>query len=101
MNIGSPNEKNPFLSERSLYLIKPLDLGLFNYGAGIYWLVGKIFHHFVKPNLMLKIRFVLSQSQFVTELKTCMFFKIKSNRFLHNMVRSIVGTLIEFFLTKK
>ena len=23
-------------------------------------------------------------------------FKIKSNRFLHNMVRSIVGTLIEF-----
>ena len=89
------NEKNPFLSERSLYLIKPLDLGLFNYGASL--LVGrKDFSSFCKTKSDVKNKICTVSESICYQAQDMYVFKIKSNRFLHNMVRSIVGTLIEF-----
>ena len=89
------DRKNPFLSERSLYLIKSLDLNLFNYGASL--LIGrKDFSSFCKAKSDVKNKICNVSEAICYRSQDIYVFKIKSNRFLHNMVRSIVGTLIEF-----
>ena len=89
------NQKNPFLSGRSLYLIKPFDLSLFNYGASL--LIGrKDFSSFCKSRSDVKNKICNVSESICYRSQDMYIFKITSNRFLHNMVRSIVGTLIEF-----
>ena len=88
-------KKNPFLYERSLYLIKPLDLNLFNYGASLF-IGSKDFSSFCKAKSDVKNKMCNVSESICYRSQDLYVFKIRSNRFLHNMVRSIVGTLIEF-----
>ena len=92
-------KKDPFLINRSFHHIKPIDLKLFNEGC-LYIIGEKDFSSFCKANSDVKNKFcnVIDASCFSS--KDMFIFRIKANRFLHNMVRSIVGTLIEFASSK-
>ena len=92
-------KKDPFLIGKTHLIFKDLDLDLFNSGAKL--LIGKKdFSSFCKSKSESKNKFcnVLEANCF--KIKNMYIFRIKSNRFLHNMVRSIVGTLIDFSLKK-
>ena len=86
--------KNPFLNETSWYLKTGLDLERMNKAAEI--LLGEQnFKCFSKP--------ITGKSTFVCDVKEAHWketeqgyvFTIKANRFLRNMVRAIVGTMID------
>ena len=92
-------KKDPFLLNRSYYFNRPLDLGLMNKAA----------------NELYNFRDFTSFSKLHTDTKTndCellnanwqkngeqLIFTVTANRFLRNMVRAIVGTLLEVGLEK-
>ena len=92
-------KKDPFLINRSFFYPKNLNLKLFNEGCSLI-LGEKDFSSFCKSKSDVKNRIcnvtyascILSKDMFI--------FKITANRFLHNMVRSIVGTLIDYSSSK-
>ena len=92
-------KKDPFLINRSFYHFKPIDLELFNEGC-LYILGEKDFSSFCKANTDLKNKVCNVIDAGCFSSKDMFIFRITANRFLHNMVRSIVGTLIEFSSSK-
>lgn len=94
------NLKSPFVQGMSYSLYKPLDVEQMNKAALI--LLGyKDFECFSKAHTDVKT-FLCNITKAVWEKsETGLVFTITANRFLRNMVRAIVGTLIEVGLGKK
>jgi len=92
-------KKDPFLINKSFYHIKPLDLQLFNEGC-LHIIGEKDFSSFCKTKSDVKSKICNVADAFCVSNQDMVIFKITANRFLHNMVRSIVGTLIDFSLSK-
>tara|TARA_Y100001968_G_scaffold258362_1_gene245332 strand:+ start:2509 stop:3288 length:780 start_codon:yes stop_codon:yes gene_type:complete len=90
-------EKDPFLIGRSYYFPRKLNIELMNLGAQI--LISKQdFSCFSKSKSDHNICDIKSASWFKS--KNMLIFKIEADRFLYNMVRCIVGTLIQIGLEK-
>jgi tRNA pseudouridine38-40 synthase len=87
-------EKNPFQTETAFYYRGKLDVAKMNEAAKILFEYDDFtsfsrLHTDVKTNLC-----KIYQAEWVTEGEM-LIFKIKADRFLRNMVRAIVGTLLE------
>lgn len=92
--------KSPFSEGRSYSLYQPLDFELMNKAAALL-LEYKDFECFSKAHTDVKTFLCeITYAQW-TLSKTEAIFTISANRFLRNMVRAIVGTLIEIGLKKK
>lgn len=92
--------KSPFSEGRSYSLYQPLDFELMNKAAALL-LEYKDFECFSKAHTDVKTFLCeITYAQW-TLSKTGAIFTISANRFLRNMVRAIVGTLIEIGLKKK
>jgi tRNA pseudouridine38-40 synthase len=92
--------KNPFISYQSWYFPLPLDLQKMNEASAI--LLGTHdFTSFAKLHTDVKTNIceVFSAEWHVDE--NGIFFEISANRFLRNMVRSTVGTLLEVGMGKE
>jgi len=90
-------KKDPFLIDRSYYFFKQLNIELMNKGAKI--LIGKQdFSCFSKSKSENNICDIQSANWFKS--KNMLIFQIEADRFLYNMVRCIVGTLINLGLEK-
>ena len=87
-------EKEPFLSEFSWFMRKPIDLNRMNEAAQ--YLIGKHdFASFAKSHSDVTNTFCeVSFAEWKFE-GSQLVFEIRANRFLRNMVRAIVGTLLE------
>lgn len=87
-------KKNPFLLNRSYYLYGALDLDLMNDAAQ------RLFHFsdfsaFSKSNTQVKTnKCIILHAKWHKE-EDAIVFTISANRFLRNMVRAIVGTLLD------
>lgn len=92
-------QKNPFLHKRSYQFAKPLDLELMNKAADIL-LYHKDFKCFSKSKTDVKTYTCDIQHAYWKKNGSQLVFFIQANRFLRNMVRAIVGTLIEVGLEK-
>jgi tRNA pseudouridine38-40 synthase len=89
------NKKDPFMQKRAYYLINKLDIKKMN-EACKYLLCNDDFKSFSKSKTDVKTYICDIQEAYWTQVDDDTFiFKIKANRFLRNMVRAIVGTLIE------
>jgi tRNA pseudouridine38-40 synthase len=92
--------KNPFLDELSWYFHQPLDIDLMNEAANFLFYYTD-FECFSKVNTDVN---TFECTIFEAHWKRCendqLVFTISANRFLRNMVRSIVGTLINIGLQK-
>ena len=92
-------KKDPFLHNKSFFHLRPLDLNLFNEGCS--YIIGeKDFSSFCKSKSDVKNKVCNVIYANCYSNNNMFIFQIKANRFLHNMVRSIVGTLIDFSLSK-
>ena len=90
-------KKDPFLINRSYFFSKKIDLKSMNEAASL--LIGKNnFSAFSKVNSDNPICVV--KSAYWMKSKNMLIFSIESDRFLYNMVRCIVGTLIDVGLKK-
>ena len=92
-------QKNPFLHKRSYQFAKPLDVELMNQATKI------LFDHedfkcFSKSKTDVKTYTCDIQYAHWQQDGSELVFYIQANRFLRNMVRAIVGTLIEVGLRK-
>ena len=92
-------QKNPFLQKRSYQFEKPLDLDLMNQAAKIL-IDHKNFKCFSKSKTDVKTYVCDIQQVHWQQNGSELVFIIQANRFLRNMVRAIVGTLIEVGLRK-
>lgn len=92
-------EKNPFLQKRSYQFAKQLDLDLMNQAAKIL-ISNKDFKCFSKSKTDVKTYICNIQHAYWQQNASELVFFIQANRFLRNMVRAIVGTLIEVGLGK-
>ena len=92
-------QKNPFLQKRSYQFAKPLDLDLMNQAAKIL-IDHKDFKCFSKSKTDVKTYVCDIQQVHWQQNGSELVFFIQANRFLRNMVRAIVGTLIEVGLRK-
>ncbi len=89
--------KDPFLIDRAYFFYQDLDLKLMNIGSEI--LIGKKdFSSFSKSKLENNICTVKAAKWYKS--RNMLIFSIEADRFLHNMVRCIVGTLIKLGLKK-
>lgn len=88
-------EKDPFKSDRSLLFSNQLDIEAMNKAAAI--LLGKQdFTSFSKLHTDVKTNICDVQSaEWVIESENSLYFEISADRFLRNMVRAIVGTLMD------
>tara|TARA_Y100001968_G_scaffold306472_1_gene323343 strand:+ start:932 stop:1666 length:735 start_codon:yes stop_codon:yes gene_type:complete len=90
-------QKDPFLIDRAYFFSKNLNMELMNQGASL--LVGKKdFSAFSKSKESNNFCEIISASWFKS--KNMLIFSIEADRFLYNMVRCIVGTLIDLGLQK-
>ena len=92
--------KNPFLKDQAYYIRKNLDFSKMNLAAL------KLFNYtnfkcFSKSNTDVKTYNCTIKKAVWVFRDNCWFFEISANRFLRNMVRAIVGTLIEIGEGKK
>ena len=87
-------EKNPFLYEQSYYIHFPLDLSLMN-KAGKILLQHTDFQCFSKVNTDVKTYNCQLKEAYWRKEENLLIFRITADRFLRNMVRAIVGTMIE------
>jgi tRNA pseudouridine38-40 synthase len=92
-------EKNPFRTETTLYFKGKLDVDIMNEAAKILFEFDDFtsfsrLHTDVKTNLC-----TIYQAEWQKE-GGLLIFKIKADRFLRNMVRAIVGTLLEVGMGK-
>ena len=92
-------QKNPFLQKRSYHFAKPLDLDLMNQAAKIL-IDHEDFKCFSKSRTDVKTYVCDVQEAYWQQNGSELAFYIQANRFLRNMVRAIVGTLIEVGLRK-
>ncbi len=91
--------KNPFTQELSWYFNQKLDVDLMNKAAGIL-LKHTDFQCFSKVNTDVNtFDCTIFEASWKTE-KDSLIFTISANRFLRNMVRAIVGTLVNVGLQK-
>ena len=89
------NRKDPFMQKRAYLIKNKLDLNKMN-EACKYLLNNNDFKSFSKSKTDVKNYICNIQEASWTQVDDNTFiFKIKANRFLRNMVRAIVGTLIE------
>lgn len=87
--------KNPFLNESSLYVFGNLNIELMNEAATYLYSVTD-FTSFSKVNTQtFTNNCTVTFAQWIKISDEEFVFKITANRFLRNMVRAIVGTLIE------
>ena len=92
-------QKDPFLEKRSYYFSKPLDIELMNQAATV-MLDHDDFKCFSKSRTDVKTYLCDIQEAYWEQNGSDLVFFIQANRFLRNMVRAIVGTLIEVGLKK-
>jgi len=92
-------QKDPFLEKRSYYFSKSLELELMNQAATV-MLDHDDFKCFSKSRTDVKTYLCDIQQAYWEQNGSDMVFFIQANRFLRNMVRAIVGTLIEVGLKK-
>ena len=92
-------KKNPFLQKRSYQFAKPLDVELMNQAAKIL-IDHEDFKCFSKSKTDVKTYICNIQHAHWQQEGSELVFFIKANRFLRNMVRAIVGSLIEVGLRK-
>ena len=92
-------QKNPFLQKRSYQFTKPLDVKLMNQAAKIL-IDHEDFKCFSKSKTDVKTYICDIQHAHWQQDGSELVFSIQANRFLRNMVRAIVGTLIEVGLRK-
>jgi tRNA pseudouridine38-40 synthase len=88
------SKKNPFLSGRAYFIHDPLDIDKMNQAAAS--LSDHIdFSCFSKSRTqVLTNNCTIFKAQW-KQVDDCLIFTISANRFLRNMVRAIVGTLLE------
>ena len=86
--------KNPFLSGYAYYLYGTLNVDLMNEGAGIL-LETKDFTSFSKVNTDTKTNICTVYYAKWDRERDELVFTVRADRFLRNMVRAIVGTLLE------
>ncbi len=86
--------KDPFVINKSYYLKKSLDLDLMNRAAKLL-LNYTNFKCFSKSKTDVKTYNCIITNAVLEKKEDTLVFKISANRFLRNMVRAIVGTLIE------
>lgn len=88
-------EKSPFLRHYSYELHYPLDFSKMNEAARIL-MEYEDFGAFCKSHADVKTTFCkITQAEWHQTSPNTWFFEITANRFLRNMVRAVVGTLIE------
>lgn len=92
-------QKDPFLEKRSYYFSKSLDIELMNQAATV-MLDHDDFKCFSKSRTDVKTYLCDIQQAYWEQNGSDMVFFIQANRFLRNMVRAIVGTIIEVGLKK-
>lgn len=85
--------KNPFLENLSWYYYKPLDLELMN-KAGDIIMQYEDFECFSKTNTDVKTFLCKVKQCYWTQNKDQLIMTVSANRFLRNMVRAIVGTMV-------
>jgi tRNA pseudouridine38-40 synthase len=87
--------KHPFVKELSTYIPQKIDIGQMNHAAQL--LLGKQdFTSFSKLHTDVKTNdCTVSQAQWIQVDQNQWQFEITANRFLRNMVRAIVGTLLD------
>ena len=89
--------KDPFFINRAYFFYKTINLELMNEGAAL--LIGENdFSAFAKAHPKNPVCYVKSACW--TRKKHLLVFSIESNRFLYNMVRCVVGTLIDLGVGK-
>ncbi len=87
--------KNPFLRQYSCELHYPLDFELMNEAAALL-LTYEDFGAFCKSHADVKTTLCqVTEARWVQTSETTWYFVIAANRFLRNMVRAVVGTLID------
>ncbi len=87
--------KNPFLQRYSLQLHTPIDFGRMN-AAARHLLQTTDFAAFAKVHTDVKTTLCeVSKAEWIRADDDSWYFEITANRFLRNMVRAIVGTLLE------
>lgn len=91
-------EKNPFLIDQSWNLRKELDLTRMNQASAV--LLGEQdFTSLSKANTDVKTNIcTITKAEWIVEKEGVIYFEITANRFLRNMVRATVGTLVEIGL---
>ncbi|WP_185856073.1 tRNA pseudouridine(38-40) synthase TruA [Blattabacterium cuenoti] len=89
-------EKNPFFQDFSWYCFYPLDIQKMNTASEILKNY-KNFSFFCKKksDKKSKICNIYNAYWSIEKNNTCFCFTIEANRFLRNMVRSIIGTLVD------
>ena len=92
--------KDPFLSESALYIIKPLDVEAMNTAAKVL-LEYTDFECFSKVKTDVKTFNCKITYAHWSQHEHKLVFTIRADRFLRNMVRAIVGTLLEVGLGKR
>jgi tRNA pseudouridine38-40 synthase len=87
-------QKNPFLAQAAYYVSHPLDVDLMNKAAAL-MLAYEDFECFSKSNTDVHTYLCdITRAEWIRENDRLVFY-ITANRFLRNMVRAIVGTLID------
>ncbi|MEB3004398.1 tRNA pseudouridine(38-40) synthase TruA [Capnocytophaga sp. G2] len=92
-------EKNPFLYEQSYYVYQPLAISQMNRACEIL-LRHNDFQCFSKTNTDVRTYICHLTEAFWREEDSLLIFRITADRFLRNMVRAIVGTMIEVGIGK-
>jgi len=92
-------EKNPFLQDLSWYFSLPLDMEAMNKAAQSL-LSFKDFKSFSKSKTDVKTYICKIEKAYWKKTDKQLIFQITADRFLRNMVRAIVGTLIDVGLGK-
>lgn len=92
-------DKNPFNFDSAYVMKKPLDLDMMN-AASKFLLGHKDFQCFSKSNTDVKTYYCNIMEAQWERVDDELHFTIKADRFLRNMVRAIVGTLINVGLGK-
>jgi len=87
-------EKNPFYSDRAHFIKHPLDMERMNEGAAVLFTY-KDFECFSKSNTDVKTYRCEISGAIWEKKDDRLIFTITADRFLRNMVRAIVGTLLE------
>ena len=89
------SEKNPFLRAYSCEIHYPLDFDRMNEAAQVL-LTYEDFGAFCKSGADVKTTLCeVMKAEWMQTSPTTWYFEIRANRFLRNMVRAVVGTLIE------
>lgn len=92
--------RNPFMTNRALWISHPLDLDYLRETAG--YLVGEMdFKSFCKKISANENTVRRIDSIEIKKYNEVIVIRIKGNAFLHNMIRIIVGTMYQMFKDKK